>query len=137
MKFAAGLGAASVAGLMATASLADDARPLFIYVSPNPIGVNDFVKLGKAGTERVAKEVGGEAKTFESSDPTTQRQNLEAAAKAGAKVVIAIGFEFNDMLPAVATAYPNVKFLQVDSCPFANMKPNIHFSGFRGYGASL
>jgi basic membrane protein A len=96
--------------LFASASLADD-KPLFVYVSPNPIGVNDFLKLGKVGTDRVATALGGVAKTYESSDPTTQRQNLEAAAKAGAKVVIVIGFEFNDMLPEVAAAYPNVQFL--------------------------
>ena len=41
------------AALFASASLADD-KPLFVYVSPNPIGVNDFLKLGKIGTERVA-----------------------------------------------------------------------------------
>ena len=58
-------------------------------------------------------------------------------AKAGAKVVVSIGFEFNDMLPDVATAYPNVKFLQVDSCPFDKMKPNIHCSVFREYEASF
>ena len=40
------------------------------------------------------------------------------------------------MLPDVATAYPNVKFLQVDSCPFDKMKPNIHCSVFREYEAS-
>ena len=112
-------------------------KPLFVYVSPNPIGVNDFLKLGKIGTERVAKELGADAKTYESSDPTTQRQNLEAAAKAGAKVVVAIGFEFNDMLPDVAVAYPNVKFLQIDSCPFEKMKPNIYCSVFREYEASF
>ena len=117
-------------------SLADD-KPLFVYVSPNPIGVNDFLKLGKVGTERVAKALGGEAKTYESTDPTTQRQNLEAAAKAGAKVVVVIGFEFNDMLPEVAAAYPNVKFLQIDSCPFNKMKPNIYCSVFREYEASF
>ena len=124
--------------LMATAALAADAKPVFIYVSPNPIGVNDFLKLGKIGTEQVAKDLGGEAKTYESTDPTTERQNLEAAAKAGAKVVIAVGFEFNDMLPEVAAAYPNVKFLHVDSCPFAKMQPNIYCSVFREYeGAFL
>jgi basic membrane protein A and related proteins len=124
------------AALFANASLADD-KPLFIYVSPNPIGVNDFLKLGKVGTERVAQELGGQAKTYESSDPTTQRQNLEAAGKAGAKVVVSIGFEFNDMLPDIATAYPSVKFLQIDSCPFDKMKPNIHCSVFREYEASF
>lgn len=136
MKHVTRLASLAVAGVLASAALADD-RPLFVYVSPNPIGVNDFLKLGKIGTERVAKEVGAEAKTYESTDPTTQRQNLEAAAKAGAKIVVSIGFEFNDMLPEVATAYPNVKFLQIDSCPFDKMKPNIFCSVFREYEASF
>src|SRR5277367_3627783 len=109
MRIAAILAAASVVALTSGASFADDAKSLFVYVSPNPIGVNDFLKLGKVGTERVAKALGADAKTYESSDPTTQRQNLEAAAKAGAQVVIVIGFEFNDMLPDVAVAYPGVK----------------------------
>jgi len=136
MKRAAALACLPFVAFAATASYAQD-KPLFVYVSPNPIGVNDFLKLGKIGTERVAQELGGQAKTYESSDPTTQRQNLEAAGKAGATVVVAIGFEFNDMLPDVATAYPNVKFLQVDSCPFDKMKPNIHCSVFREYEASF
>ncbi len=51
--------------------------------------------------------------------------------------MVAIGFEFNDMLPEVAAAYPNVKFLQVDGCPFFKMKPNIHCSVFREYEASF
>jgi basic membrane protein A len=123
------------AGLVATSSAAQD-KPLIVYVSPNPLGVNDFLKLGKAGTDRVAAELGGESKTFESSDPTTQRQNLEAAAKE-AKVVVLIGFEFNDMLPEVAKAHPDVKFLQVDSCPFDKMQPNIFCSVFREYEASF
>src|SRR5271169_1606567 len=78
------------AALFASASLADE-KPLIVYVSPNPIGVNDFLKLGKIGTEKVAAQLGAVAKVFESTDPTTQRQNLEAAAKQGAKVVVAIG----------------------------------------------
>jgi basic membrane protein A and related proteins len=136
MKLGTRLASLAVTGVLASAAVADD-KPLFVYVSPNPIGVNDFLKLGKAGTERAAKELGAEAKTYESSDPTTQRQNLEAAAKAGAKVVISIGFEFNDMLPDVASGYPNVKFLQIDSCPFDKMKPNIYCSVFREYEASF
>ncbi|MBV9288116.1 MAG: BMP family ABC transporter substrate-binding protein [Hyphomicrobiales bacterium] len=135
MKRAALLAALLGAQPLATAGLAAD-KPLFVYVTPNPLGVNDFLKLGKVGTERAAQELGGEAKTYESSDPTTQRQNLEAAAKAGARIVIAIGFEFNDMLPEVAAAYPKVEFLQIDSCPFQKMKPNIHCAVFREYEGS-
>jgi basic membrane protein A len=136
MKFIAGLAAIAAATFVASTALAAD-KPLFVYVSPGPIGVDEFLKLGKTGTEQVAKELGGEAKTYESTDPTTERQNLEAAAKAGAKIVIAIGFEFNDMLPEVATAFPNTKFLQIDSCPFDKMKPNIYCSVFREYEASF
>jgi basic membrane protein A and related proteins len=136
MKRASTLACFALAAFVATASFAED-KPLFIYVSPTPIGVNDFLKLGKIGVGRIAEALGADAKTYESSDPTTQRQNLEAAAKAGAKVVIAIGFEFDDMLPEVATAYPNVQFLVVDSCPFNKMKPNIHCSVFREYEASF
>jgi basic membrane protein A len=136
MKILTGLASFAVAGLLATTALAAD-KPLFVYVSPGPIGVDEFLKLGKAGAEQVAKDLGGEAKTYESTDPTTQRQNLEAAAKAGATIVIAIGFEFNDMLPEVAAAYPNTKFLQIDSCPFGKMKPNIYCSVFREYEASF
>jgi basic membrane protein A and related proteins len=127
---------ALVAGFLTSAAVAAD-KPLFIYVSPNPIGVDEFLKLGKIGTEAAAKELGADAKTYEASDPTTQKQNLEAAAKAGAKVVIVIGFEFDDMLPDVAAAFPNTKFLQIDSCPFKNMKPNIYCSVFREYEASF
>jgi basic membrane protein A len=136
MKRTAALACLPFAAFIATASFAED-KPLIVYVSPTPIGVNDFLKLGEIGAARVAEALGADAKTYESSDPTTQRQNLEAAAKAGAKVVIAIGFEFDDMLPEVATAYPKVQFLQVDSCPFNNMKPNIHCSVFREYEASF
>jgi basic membrane protein A and related proteins len=136
MKRVATLACLPIVAFLATASYAANS-PLFVYVSPNPIGVNDFLKLGKAGTERVAQELGGQAKTYESTDPTTRRQNLEAAAKAGAKVVISMGFEFNDMLPEVAAAYPDVKFLQVDSCPFDKMKPNIYCSVWREYEASF
>lgn len=113
---------------------AEDKAPLFIYVSPNPIGVNDFLKLGKLGTEKVAKEFGGTAKTFESTDPTTMKQNLEAAAKQ-ATVVVAISFQFDDILPVVAKAYPKTKFLLVDSCP-SKTEPNIYCSAFREYEAS-
>ena len=132
-----------ISGLLAGAAMAltvhtakADEKPLIVYVSPNPIGVNDFLKLGRAGTEAVAQHLGASAKVYESTDPTTQRQNLEAAAKAGAKVVIAIGFEFNDMLPDVAAAYPKVNFLVVDSCP-KTLHPNIFCSVFREYEPSF
>ena len=109
--------------------------PLLVYVSPNPIGVNDFLKLGQQGTERVAAALGGSAKAYESTDPTTMRQNLEAAAQE-ADIIIAISFQFDDILPEVAAAYPDKKFLVVDSCP-RTLHDNIFCSVFREYEASF
>ena len=45
MKRAAALACLPFVAFIATASFAED-KPLFVYVSPNPISVNDFLKLG-------------------------------------------------------------------------------------------
>lgn len=123
-------------GLALAGGAAAQQKPLIVYVSPNPIGVNDFLKLGRTGTEQVAKELGARAKVFESSDPTTQRQNIEAAAREGAKVVVTVGFEFNDLVPDVAAAHPGVTFLMVDSCA-KTLHPNIYCATFREYEPSF
>ena len=136
MSFCKALGGAAAMLLALTVAAAAQARPLIVYVSPNPIGVNDFLKLGRTGIEAAAKAVGAEAKTFESSDPTTQRQNLEAAAKAGAKVVVTVGFEFNDLVPPVAAQHPDVEFLMVDTC-VPKPGPNVYCAGFREYEPSF
>lgn len=118
---------------MTGAAHAADGKPI-VFVSPNPIGVNDFLKLAKLGTQKAAAAIGVTAKAFESTDPTTIRQNLEAAAKE-AGIVVAVGFEFNDVLPEVAKANPQTKFLLVDSCP-STLTPNLYCSVFREYEAS-
>jgi basic membrane protein A len=128
--------AAMLAAALAAAPVFAQTKPLIVYVSPNPIGVNDFLKLGRTGTEQAAASLGATARTFESSDPTTQRQNLEAAARDGAKVVVSVGFEFNDLVPPVATAHPNVAFLMVDTC-VPNAPPNVYCATFREYEASF
>jgi basic membrane protein A len=128
--------AALLLGFALAGSAAAESKPLIVYVSPNPIGVNDFLKLGRTGIEHAAKSLGAQARVFESTDPTTQRQNLEAAAKDGAKVVVAVGFEFNDLVPDVAAAHPKVAFLMIDTC-VKNLRPNIYCATFREYEPSF
>lgn len=128
--------AAGLLGLAYATGAVAQSKPLIVYVSPNPIGVNDFLKLGQVGIEAAAREVGAVARTYESTDPTTQRQNLEAAVREGAKVVVAVGFEFNDLVPPVATAHPGVKFLMVDTC-IARPLPNVYCGTFREYEPSF
>ena len=117
MNIKAMLAAASLAALTASPGFADD-KPLFVYVSPGPIGVDDVseTRQGRHGAGRQGARRRPPRPT-RAPIRRPQRQNLEAAAKAGAKIVVAIGFEFDDMLPEVATAYPKVKFLQIDSLP--------------------
>jgi basic membrane protein A len=109
----ASLAVAAVTPAIATAQAGS--KPI-VYVSSTPVGVNEFLKLGVLGSQKAAKALGVDAKVYESSDPTTIRQNLEAAAKAGASVIVVTGFEFDDILPDVAPRYPDQKFLSVDTC---------------------
>ena len=108
-----------------------------IFISPNPLGVNDFLKLGRKGAEEAAAGIGGEAKIYESTDPATRRQNVEAAAREGAAVVIVLGFEFGDIVPDAAAKFPDTKFLIVDQC-IQKPLPNVYCAVFREHeGAYL
>ena len=108
---------------------------LIVYVSPEPLGVDEFLKMGKTGTDAAAKALGAKSRTYEAKDPTTRKQNLEAAARDGADIVVALSFEYKDILPEVAAKNPNTKFLLVDAC-IENPLPNVWCSVFREYEAA-
>ncbi len=110
-KFGAALAATTL--LAAGSALADNPK-MIIYVSPNPLGVNEFLKMGKTGTNAIAKKLGAKSRTYEAKDPTTRKQDVEAAVRDGADIVIVLGFEFNDIIPEVAAKNPKTKFLIID-----------------------
>ncbi|MCF2527901.1 BMP family ABC transporter substrate-binding protein [Yinghuangia soli] len=87
-----------------------------VLVTPEPVGVNDFLRLAQKGTENAAKKLGGSATTLESKDPTAIQQNVESAVRKKPAVVVAVGFEFNDVIAQQAQANPSQQFLLVDSC---------------------
>ena len=97
-------------------------------------------RLPQAWQDRNGTRGGGarrrrqDLRELRSDNPTAKPRGCREGWR---KVVIAVGFEFNDMLPEVASSYPNVQFLQVDSCPFDKLKPNIHCSVFREYEAAF
>jgi basic membrane protein A len=98
--------------------------PALVLVTPNPVGVNDFLKLAVQGVEESAKKHNGSQKVFQSTDPASIQQNLAAAVREKPAVVVAVGFNFADAIAAEAEANPSQKFLFVDSCttkPFANV----------------
>jgi basic membrane protein A len=105
-------------------------KKLFVYVSPDPLGVNPFLLMGKNGLEVAARKHGADVKVFESEDPTTRRDNLRAAVDAGATLVAVLGFQFNDIIVEFAEKHPGVDFLIVDQCVDTRPK-NLHCAVFR------
>lgn len=107
----------------------------FVYVSPDPIGVNAFLQLGKVGTEAAGEKFGAEVRTYESSTAAARLDNINAAINEGADIVVLLGFEFNDIVAQVAPTAPDIQFLIVDQC-IDNRPDNVHCAVFREYEAS-
>ncbi len=99
-------------------------KDFFVYVSPDPIGVNAFLQMGKTGTEAAAKKFGADVQTYESSTAAARRENVEAALNEGATLIVLLGFEFNDIVNELAPTAPDVQFLIVDQC-IQNQPPGI------------
>jgi basic membrane protein A len=108
----------------------------FYYVSPVPIGVNDFLIMGETGLEAAGAKHNATTEVLESeNDPSSREENVRAAVNDGADLVIVLGFEFNDIIPRVATEAPDVQFLIVDQC-IENPPANVHCAVFREYEAA-
>lgn len=121
----------------APAAETESGEPLkFVYVSPDPLGVNEFLIMGQTGLEQAAAQYGAETQVLESEDPTTRAENVRAAVNEGANLVIVLGFEFNDIIPQVAAENPDVEFLIVDQC-IENPPANVHCAVFREYEAAF
>ena len=114
---------------------AQAADKLFVYVSPNSIGVNAFLQMGKTGIEAAGKKYGADVKTYESNTPAERLENVNAAVNDGADIVVVLGFEFNDIIKQVAPTAPDTQFLIVDQC-FDDRPANVHCAVFREYEAS-
>ena len=114
------------------------AEPIsLIYVSPNPLGVNNFLILGEVGTQRVAERRGGTWRTFESVDDSTRRANIEAAIEEAPDVIVLTTFTLVEMADEFSKANPDQKFIIIDACP-DEPAPNLHCGVFREHeGAYL
>ena len=111
--------------------------PSLIYVTPNPIGVNKFLELGQVGTQRVAEELGGSWKTFESTNDSDRRANVEAAIDEAPDVVVLTTFTLLELADEVSKANPDQQFILIDACPDAPAA-NLHCGVFREHeGAYL
>lgn len=111
--------------------------PSFIYVTPNPIGVNKFLELGQIGTQRAAERLGGSWKTFESTDDSSRRANIEAAVDEAPDIIVLTTFTLVELADEFSKANPDQEFILIDTCP-EEPAPNLHCGVFREHeGAYL
>jgi len=87
-----------------------------VYITPNPVGSNSFLRLGVEGARRAAEQAGAQFKLYESTDPTSISQNVDAAVRSKPDLIVGISFSFDDVFAAATKAHPDQQFLQVDSC---------------------
>jgi basic membrane protein A and related proteins len=107
----------------------------FIFISSDPIGINKFLESGKTGTEQAAKQYGGTAKTYESSDEASRRANLEAAVAEAPDVIVLISFTFTELAQEFAEQNPEQQFVLVDACP-EQPPENLYCGVFREHEAA-
>lgn len=115
---------------LAAGSAAAQAKKLYVYVSPDRLGVNAFLQQGKTGTEAAARKYGAAVKTLESSNAADRAENVRAAVSDGASLVVLLGFEFADIVEELAPKSPRTNFLIVDQC-IKNPPANVHCAVFR------
>jgi basic membrane protein A len=123
--------AAATTAQSRTASTA--AKRNFIYITPGPIGANEFLQLGAVGTREAARKFNATAKVVQAQEnPTSWEQNLRTAINAKPTIIILIGFEFNDALTKLAPQNPNQQFLIIDQC-LDKPPANVHCARFKEY----
>lgn len=115
--------------------------PSFVYITPEALGINEFLKLGDAGTKAAAEELGGTAKTFE-SDGTEQsmRSNIEAALDEAPDAIVLTTFQLTAFALEYATDNPEQPFVLIDDCPVVegDLPSNLYCAQFAEYeGAYL
>ncbi len=106
-----------------------------IVVTPNPVGGNNFLELAVEGAQAVADEQGLDLRVFESSDPTSIQQNVEAAVREKPDIVVGLTFSLQDAFATVPTDNPDQQFLLVDGCPDPQPE-NVTCAAFREHEAT-
>lgn len=117
-----------------TGGTGQPARSL-VVVTPNPVGGNNFLQLAVDGARRAAEQNGMGIKVFESTDPTSIQQNVEAAVRERPDIVVGLSFSLQDVFATVPADHPDQSFLLVDGCP-TPQPANVTCATFREHEAA-
>jgi len=108
---------------------------IYVLVTESRIGVNKFFESGKTGLEKAAATHNARALIFESTDPSTRRQNVQAAIDMKAAIITVMGFGFDDIISDLAQTSPETHFIIIDTC-LTEIPDNVHCAVFREYEAA-
>lgn len=106
-------GCASAADGATTGSAATDAS--IILITPTPIGSNNFLQLASDGAALAAEKFNASVDVYESDDPTSIQQNLDAAVREKPDVIIGVSYSVLDQFTEAAIDYPDQQFLLIDT----------------------
>jgi basic membrane protein A len=99
-----------------TAAAPLDVSSMKVGLVTNTGGVKDqaFNQLAWDGVQKVAQEMGFQAKFLESSQPGDYEKNIDAFAAEGTNVILTVGSPMGDATALKAKQYPNIKFAIID-----------------------
>lgn len=88
-----------------------------VLITPTPIGSNNFLALARDGAEAAGEANDAAVDVYESTDPASIQQNIDAAVRDGADIVIGVSFSVQDQFSTSAADNPDQQFLLIDACP--------------------
>ncbi|WP_226625119.1 BMP family lipoprotein [Alloyangia pacifica] len=115
------LGTAATLALTAGAALAD---PALIYDLGGKFD-KSFNEAAYNGAEMFVKETGGAYRDIELQSEAQREQALRRFAEAGFNPVVTTGFSMSSPIAAVATDYPDTKFVTIDGYVDPAEHPNV------------
>lgn len=86
-----------------------------ILITPTPIGSNNFLQLASDGADEAAEKFNASIDVYESEDPASIQQNLDAAIREKPDVIIGVSFSVLDQFTQAAVDYPDQQFLLIDT----------------------
>jgi basic membrane protein A len=93
----------------------DATEASLILITPTAIGSNNFLQLASDGAEEAAEKYNASLDVYESEDPASIQQNLDAAIREKPDVIIGVSFSVLDQFTEAAIDYPDQQFLLIDT----------------------
>ncbi|MGD8194066.1 BMP family ABC transporter substrate-binding protein [Herbiconiux sp. P18] len=122
-------------GSGSTGAAGGDAENSIILITPTPIGSNNFLQLAADGATEAGDMYGASVDVYESEDPTSIQQNIDAAVREKPSIIIGVSFSVLDQITQAAADYPDQQFLLIDTSA-ENPTPNLTAAVFKEYEAT-